>query len=526
MPLLDVDGLGIFVDGTPVVGGLSLRLGQGIRLGLIGASGAGKTLIALAIAGLLPEWARREGTIRFEGAGQPAVEANLARWRSKRLAMIAGAGALDPLVRVDEQIAEAIGGIPAEQQQRVAALLAEVGLETAHGRAFPEALTAGQRQQVLIAMALAAEPVLLIADEPVATLDPPAQGLVLDRIKSICENRQMALLFISHDLKAVAALCNEVLVLNGGKAVEYGPINDVLGRPQQDYTKELVAAGRHRARTLMRSPIGTDLLEVRDLGRIFAASASPFLRPRPQVTALDGVSFAIRRSECLAVVGPAGSGKTTLARIIAGLDRASRGTLEMEHQTYRGTDLPKILRREITMVFEDARASFDPRLSVGVSVTEPLRLEPHLLIEEQADRLVEAVRAVGLGPEDLVRYPQSFSDGDMLRLAFARALIGRPRLVIVDEPVAGLDVSLRGEMLMLLNRLRADFGLTCLVLSRDLDTVRSIADRVLILERGRIVETGKPADLIEAPQHELTRALVAARLPEVAEAMRLPAEAE
>jgi peptide/nickel transport system ATP-binding protein len=526
MPLLEVEGLAITAGGARVLEGLSFRMGHATRLALVGESGAGKTLVALAIAGLLPETARREGVIRLDGTAQPLDETAQVGWRGKRIAMIADASttALNPLMTAAAQVAEAVGGSGAEREKRTAALLADVGLEPAHGRCYPGALTAGQRQQVLVAMALAAEPAVLIADEPVAALDPPAQRLVLDLIKKNCDSRNMALLFISHDLKAVAALCNEMMVLQGGKAIESGPITEVLRRPQQDYTKELVAAGKHRARTLMRSPIGTDLLAVNDVTRVFEAPLLRFGRPGPR-PALDSVSFVLRRSECLAVVGPAGSGKTTLARIIAGLDRASSGTLEMEHHTYRGTDLPRVLRRQITMVFEDARASFDPRLTVGASVTEPLRLEPQLILEEQADRLVEVVRAAGLSPDVLTRYPASFSDGDMLRLAFARALIAKPRLVIFDEPVAALDVSLRGEMLMLLNRLRADFGLTSLVMSRDLDTVRSIADRVLVLEQGTIVETGKPADLIEAPQQPLTRALVEARLPDVADAVRLPPEA-
>lgn len=524
MPLLDVDTLGITAGDSRVVEALSFRLGQGIRLGLVGAGGTGKSLIALAIAGLLPSGTSRSGAIRFEGAVQPSVEANLARWRGRRMAVLPQAGGLDPLQPVGAQIAEALAPGAEDRPQRVAALLADVGLEPGLARAYPDDLNPGQRQQALIAIALAAEPVLLIADEPLAPLDPPAQRRVLDLLRAASDSRGMALLFISHDLKAVASLCNEVMVLQDGRAVDYGPVTEVLGRPQHDYTKELVAAGRHRARTLMRSPIGTALLEVRGLGRRFPAPRAP-LWPRAEVAALDDVSFVLRRSECLAVVGPAGSGKTTLARIVAGLDRASGGTIEMEHHAYRGSDLPAVLRRQISMVFADARASFDAGLSVGASVTEPLRLEPQLLIEEQADRLVEAVRAVGLDPADLVRLPASFSDGDMVRLAFARALVAKPRLVVFDEPVAALDVALRGEMLMLLNRLRADFGLTALVMSRDLDTARAIADRVLVLGGGSIVESGKPAELIESPQHPLTQALVAARLPEVAESVRVRPEA-
>lgn len=506
MSLVEIDGLTISVRGATVVDTLSFKIGRGSRLGLVGESGAGKTLIALAIAGLLPDAAKSAGNIRADGG---------------RIGVIFQQSdtALNPLMTAGAQIAEAIGST-AEKPKRVAELLAEVGLEPAHGGAYPDALTAGERQQVLIAIALALETDLLIADEPVAALDPPAQRRVLDLIKAICASRNMALLLISHDLKAIASLCGEVMVLQAGKVVESGPIAEVFGRPQRDLTKELVAAGKHRARTLMRSPIGADLLEVKGVTRRFA---QPWLSPwrrSPDVVALDAVAFAVRRSECLAVVGPAGSGKSVLGRIIAGLEGATSGVVEMDHQSYRGTNLPRSLRRAITMVFQEPRQSFNPRLTVGESVTEPLRLEPQLILEEQADRLVEVVRAAGLSPDVLTRYPDAFSDGDIQRLAFARALIAKPRLVIFDEPVAALDVSLRGEMLMLLNRLRADFGLTCMVLSRDLDMVRSIADRVLVMERGRIVEAGKPADLVDAPQHELTQALVGSRLPEVAQALR------
>ncbi|MHB1104007.1 MAG: ABC transporter ATP-binding protein [Devosia sp.] len=510
MSLVEVDGLTIRIDRAPVVDNLSFKIGRGMRLGLVGESGAGKTLIALALAGLLPDAAALVGTIRVDSA---------------RIGMVFQASdtALNPLMTAGEQIAEAVGIAEADRRKRVTALLSEVGLEAAHAHRYPDALTAGQRQLVLIAMALALDPDLLIADEPVAALDPPAQRRVLDLIKALCASRNMALLLISHDLKAVAALCGEVMVLQAGKIIEAGPLADVLGRPQRDLTKELVAAGKHRARTLMRSPIGANLLEIKDVTLRFPRPwQSPWRRP-PDLVALDAISFSIRRSECLAVVGPAGSGKTVLGRSIAGLDRVTEGAIEMDHLGYRGTDLPKGLRRDITMVFQQPRGSFNPRLTVGESVTEPLRLEPQLMLEEQADRLVEVVRAVGLGPDMLTRYPATFSDGDIQRLAFARALIAKPRLVVFDEPAAALDVSLRGEMLMLLNRLRADFGLTCMVLSRDLDTVRSIADRVLVLEAGRIVEAGKPADLLEAPQHPFTQALVRARLPELAQAVAPPA---
>lgn len=530
MSLVDVEDLTITVQAAPVVENVRFEIDPGAGLGIVGRSGSGKTLIALAIAGLLPDVALRSGTVRLDGAPQPLDDAALVRLLGSRIGVIPqnAEAALNPLMTAGEQLEEvvALGREEADTRQRVAELLAEVGLESPLSGLYPDALTRGQRQQVMIAMALAAEPELLIADDPVAALDPPARRRVLDLFKARCSGRNMGLLFISHDLKAVSALCSEVIILDGGRIVEQGPLADVLGRPQEDLTRELVAAGKHRARTLMRSPIGTGLLEVTELTRSFPMPRRSPWRPSRTLAALDAVSFSVRRSECLAIVGPAGCGKTTLARTIAGLDRASKGRLAMGRLSYRGTDLPKALRRDITMVFQEPLGSFNPRLTVGESVTEPLRLEPQLILEEQADRLVEVIRAVGLSPDVLTRYPDAFAVGDIQRLAFARALISKPRLVIFDEPVAALDVSLRGEMLMLLNRLRADFGFTCVVTSRDLDLVRAIADRVLVMDKGRIVESGKPADLIEAPRHPLTQALVEARLPEVAEAVRAPAVAE
>jgi peptide/nickel transport system ATP-binding protein len=367
----------------------------------------------------------------------------------------------------------------------------------------------------MIAMALAGKPDLLICDEPTSALDLITQRRVIDLIDRVCSDRGMALMFISHDLKAVAALCTKIMVLRRGKVIEMGDKLDVLGHPRHDYTKLLLAAGRHRPRTLMRTPISGDLLAVRGLTRRFRQPDVSMFQPRPPLVALDTVSFAIRSGESLALVGPSGSGKSTLARIIAGLDRASGGELEFDHQVYHGTDLPRTLRRDISLVFQDPFGSFNPRLTVGESVAEPLRLEHGAEFDELGRRIVEVVQAVGLSPDMLNRFPHEFSGGQRQRFAIARALITRPRLVVLDEPVSALDVSVRGEVLVLLNRLRADYGLTFLVISHDLDMVRIVADRVMVMDKGKIIETGTPAQLLDKPQEPLTKELIAASLPDV-----------
>jgi peptide/nickel transport system ATP-binding protein len=265
----------------------------------------------------------------------------------------------------------------------------------------------------------------------------------------------------------------------------------------------------------MRSPIGTTLLEVKSLSRRFRQPDVSLFEPRPPLVAVNEVSFSLRTGESLALVGPSGSGKSTLARMIVGLDKASSGEMVFDRATYHGTDLPRIFRRDISLVFQDPFGSFDPRLTIGESVAEPLRLEPQRIPVEIHERIVEIVTAVGLSPDMLDRYPHEFSGGQRQRFAIARALITKPRLVVLDEPVSALDVSVRGEVLVMLNRLRADFGLTFLIISHDLEMVRVVADRVMVMDKGRIIETGTPAQLLEAPKAALTKELIAASLPDV-----------
>ena len=520
MALLKAENLTIIIGGSPVVEGVSFSVGAGQRFGVIGESGSGKTMTALAIMGLLPEGAQVTGSLVFDGAPLPADEDARAKLRGRRIGMMfqEPMTSLNPLETAGAQVAEAMelaGQADGNVRAAVESLFLEVGLEAGHVARYPHELSGGQRQRVMIAMALAGKPDLLICDEPTSALDLITQRKVLDLIDRICTDRGMALMFISHDLKAVALLCTSIMVMLRGRIVEIGDKLDVLGHPKQDYTKMLLAAGRHRGRALMRAPIGADVLTVRNLTRRFRQPDVSFWEPRPPLLALDGVNLSIRAGESLALVGPSGTGKSTLARVIAGLDRASAGEIEFDHQIYHGSDLPKSLRRHISLVFQDPFGSFNPRLTVGESIAEPLRLEQGAGLDELGGRIVEVVKAVGLSPDMLERYPHEFSGGQRQRFAIARALITRPRLVILDEPVSALDVSVRGEVLLLLNRLRADYGLTFLVISHDLDMVRVVADRVIVMDKGRIIESGTPAQLLEKPQEPLTRELIAASLPDI-----------
>ncbi|MDB5587768.1 MAG: transporter ATP-binding protein [Devosia sp.] len=515
--LLEVSGLTVKFGDATALSDMNLVLERGERFGIVGESGSGKTLTALAITGLLPDGAQVSGSIKIDGEPLPHSEREMARLRGKRIGMVfqEPMTALNPLMRINDQIEEAIGinAVAGAPQVDVPNLLKEVGLELRHGDRFAHQLSGGQRQRVMIAMALASQPDILIADEPTSALDLITQRRVLDLIAEICTRRHMALLFISHDLKAVAWLCSRVAVMHRGKLVETGPVQDVLGAPKQAYTQKLVAASRFDVRPLARPPVGKTLLDVRGIGRDYK-QGGPWPFGGKALRAVDGVSLNVDAGECVAIVGPSGCGKTTLARIIVGLDRATRGEIRFAGELYHGSDLPKARRRDISLVFQDPFGSFDPRLTIEQSLGEPLRLEK-LDAGTHVDRLIEAVQAVGLGQEMLRRYPHEFSGGQRQRLAIARALVTRPKLLVLDEPVSALDVSVRGEVLALLARLQADFGLTYLVISHDLDMVRAIADRVLVMEAGRIVEEGNPHEIFARPQHRLTQNLMAARLPEV-----------
>lgn len=479
--LLEVTDLRISFGDAVAVDGVSFSIDNGEHVGLVGEAGSGKSLVGLAVAGLLPKPAVVTGSIEL---GAPSIA--IVRQDDRP--------SPDPLKRASELVAdltllEALG-VPAER--------------------FVSELRPGQRQLLLVAMAIARKPDLLILDEPFVPLDAPGRRRLVDVLAA----QTMAMLVIGHDLPAVAVVTSRVLILENGKIIEAGPTGDIFSRPGQDYSKSLIAGARIRARTLMRSPIGTDLLEVNGV-TVAYPDRQHIVRRKPTVTALDAVSFSLRRGEALALVGADGAGKSTLARLIAGLGKAKRGTLAFERMVYRGRDLPRLLRKEISLVFPDPRLAFNPELSLGASVTEPLLLDENHTIEEQSERLMEVLRAVRLTPQHLDLYPCDLGLYDLQCLALARSLMARPKLVVLDEPVRLLHSRQRVEMLMLINRLRADFGFSAIITASSLELVRHIADRALVLDAGRIVDEGTPGALLETPGHAATQAMANARLPEV-----------
>lgn len=494
--LLEVNELRIALGGQTPVDGLSFSLDRGQRLGLIGVSGSGKSLVALALAGLLPAGSTMTGSIKLGGAELSTSPAALRTLRRKRIVLLRqdDAPALNPLKTAAELVPDA-------------ALLSALGLSASR---FVSQLTPAERQMLLVGTALQRQPDLLILDEPFTLLDATAEKRLVDLLAT----QPMAMLAISHDFPAVAALVQTVMIVGNGKLIESGPTAEIFSRPRDDYSKHLIASSRIRARTLMRSPIGTELLELRGVTAVFPDRERLLRRHRP-IVALDDVSFTLRRGEALAIVGAAGSGKTTLARLVAGLGRARKGVLAYERQAYRGRDLPRLLRQEISLVFSDPRTAFSPSLTLAASVTEPLLLDVTHTIEEQSDWLVEVMRGVGLTPEYLDLYPRDLNLYDLQLMALARSLVTRPKLVVLDEPVKLLNARQRGDMLVLINRLRADFGFSAIFTASSLELIRHVADRALILDAGRIVDEGRPGELLETPHHPATQALADARLPEV-----------
>jgi microcin C transport system ATP-binding protein len=524
--LLEVRDLGVVFDvpgaSVSAVRGVSFDVERGETVALVGESGSGKTATALSVVQLLPYPVARHpsGSIRFRDTELVGVSERRLRYvRGNRIAMIfqEPMTSLNPLHTIEKQVNEVLfvhkGLGRNAARARTLELLRLVGLPDADRRldAYPHQLSGGQRQRVMIAMALANEPDLLIADEPTTALDVTIQAQILKLLRDLQAKFGMALLLITHDLGIVRKFADRVCVMRGGEIVEAGPVAEVYERPQHPYTQRLLGAepkGRPD-RVAATPPV---IMRARNLKVWFPIKAGLFRRAVAHVKAVDGVSITVRQGRTLGVVGESGSGKTTLGLALLRLLR-SDGSIEYAGRELQGLTTKELrpLRREMQIVFQDPYGSLSPRLTVAQIVEEGLRV--HQLGGTAGERrtlIEQALVDVGLDPASADRYPHEFSGGQRQRIALARAMVLRPRLVVLDEPTSALDMSVQAQIVDLLRELQQRHDLAYVFISHDLKVIRALADDVIVMQAGRVVEEGPARDVLDRPRQPYTRALMAA----------------
>ncbi len=519
-PILDVENLSVAFGAKRVVEGVSFQVHRGETVALVGESGSGKSVTALSCLRLLPgAGANPQGRITLDGTDVLAAEGEaLRRLRGGVAGMVfqEPMTSLNPLHTVGRQVGEAVTlhrplrG--AELQARVIELLRRAGFPQAEDRlgAYPHQLSGGQRQRVMIAAALANDPALLIADEPTTALDVTIQAQILELLADLKRRLSMAMLLITHDLQIVRRHADRVVVMRHGRAVEQGPVAEVFAEPKHDYTRMLLAT-EPRGRP---APVAADARLVMQGEQVkvhFAIRRGVLRRVVGVVKAVDGVSIAIREGETLGLVGESGSGKTTLGLAMLRLE-TSQGAIAFEGRDIQGLGRAELrpLRARMQIVFQDPYGALSPRMTVGEIVGEGLAVHERLSAPERAARVAAALEEVGLESAMSERYPHEFSGGQRQRIAIARALVLKPRLVVLDEPTSALDVSVQAQVVELLRELQAKHRLAYLFISHDLRVVRAMAHRIVVLKDGRVVEEGETEAVVGAPRQPYTRALMAA----------------
>jgi microcin C transport system ATP-binding protein len=525
-PLLSVRDLSIaFRQGgatTLAVNRISFDLKKGETLALVGESGSGKSVSALSIVKLLayPAASHPSGEILFKGRDVlKASEDELRQIRGNDITMVfqEPMTSLNPLHTIEQQIGEILElhgrASGAAVRPRVIELLTKVGIPNVEERltAYPHQLSGGQRQRVMIAMALANEPELLIADEPTTALDVTVQAQILALLKKLQDEHGMAILFITHDLGIVRKLAHNVCVMKKGEIVEAGSVKEVFGNPQHPYTQALIASepkGRPAPPDHSRKVVvETDKLKI-----WFPIRKGVLRRVVGHVKAVDEISVTVREGETVGVVGESGSGKTTLGQAILRLIR-SEGPIVFMGQRIDGKLFKEMrpLRKDLQIVFQDPFGSLSPRMSVGEIVAEGLLVQnPSLPYDDQREIVARALSDVGLDPAAMDRYPHEFSGGQRQRIAIARAMALNPRFVVLDEPTSALDKTVQVQIVDLLRKFQAERGLAYLFISHDLQVVRALANELIVMKNGKVVEAGPAAEIFAAPKTEYTRALLAA----------------
>ncbi|WP_189644449.1 ABC transporter ATP-binding protein [Mesorhizobium sp. M9A.F.Ca.ET.002.03.1.2] len=535
-PVLEISGLTVSVRGEdgerPVVSDLSLTLARGETLCIAGESGSGKSMTALAIMQLLPQPAARidSGTIRLRDIDRGDIdlavldERRMRRIRGDRIAMIfqEPMTSLNPVLSIGRQLTESIeahtGLNRAEARRRAIEALKAVRIPEAESRLkqYPHELSGGMRQRVMIAMALALKPDVLIADEPTTALDVTVQGEVLELLRDLQREHGTSIILITHDMGVVAEMADRVIIMRHGRMVEQGTAADIFARPQADYTRELLAAvprigtgvGRRKS---VEAEMRGSVAVVNDLHVRFDLHGGFFGRVNRRVHAVEGISFSIAPRETLALVGESGCGKSTTAKALAGLV-PYQGDIAIGGRNLAGLgrDERKAVRRDVQMIFQDPYASLDPRMRVGDLVAEPLLIHGIASKEERSQRVAALFERVGLSADQMELYPHEFSGGQRQRICIARALALRPKLIIADESVSALDVSVQARVLDLLKELQREFGIAYLFISHDMAVVENISDRVAVMYLGQIVEMGTRDQVFSNPRHPYTKRLIEA----------------
>ena len=558
--ILEVKDLSVAFGGRTVVENISYTLERGRTLGIVGESGSGKSVSSLALMGLLPKQATVSGSAMLESgkwkveSGKQADaainlltldEEQMRAVRGKRISMIfqEPMTSLNPVQKCGEQVMEMMGvesGKRKVERERVIELFREVLLPRPEKifDSYPHELSGGQKQRVMIAMALINNPDIIIADEPTTALDVTVQRTILELLKHLQAKHGISIIFISHDLGVIGQVADDIMVMYRGNVVEQGPADQILHHPQQPYTKGLLACRPplderpHRLPTVEDYLNGTDinkdtkdlkgikdpkgpndtttspLISVRDLDVTYTLKRSLFGRPLQTLKGVDGVSFDIHEGETLGLVGESGCGKTTLGRAMLRLIDSSSGSV-----SYRGTPLNKLstkqlraLRPKLQIIFQDPYSSLNPRITIGDAIREPLTVHG----DGDRRKVLELMEQVGLHAEWYNRYPHELSGGQRQRVCIARALILQPELVVCDESVSALDVSVQAQVINLLNDLKEHYHYTYLFITHDLAVAHYISDRILVMQRGRIVESGTADELFANPQTDYTRTLLEA----------------
>ena len=525
-PLLEVKDLSVTFaqgkDGPLAVDHISFSLKRGRTLALVGESGSGKSITALSITRLLAATAARHpsGEIHFAGRDLLQLdEAELQKIRGKAITMVfqEPMTSLNPLHTIEQQIGEILhlhGSLDrSSARDQIIALLQEVGIADPALRlsAYPHQLSGGQRQRVMIAMALANRPDLFIADEPTTALDVTVQAQILKLLKDLQRRYGMAMLFITHDLGIVRKIADDVCVMQRGKIVEAGPVAEIFSHPTHAYTKALLAA-EPKGEAIVTQPDAPVILRAEDM-RIWFPIKRGFMRKTVgHVKAVDGLSLQLRAGQTLGIVGESGSGKTTLGLALIKLIR-SQGLIEFDGARIDQLSAAQMrpLRAHMQIVFQDPFGSLSPRMSIADIVGEGLAIQrPELSYEERRDYVAHALADTGLDPQAMDRYPHEFSGGQRQRIAIARAMVLEPRCVVLDEPTSALDMSVQAQIVDLLRDLQRRRNLAYLFISHDLKVVRALANDLIVMRQGQIVESGPAADIFSHPQHEYTKALFAA----------------